>query len=96
MYRQNTCSYQNSLVIAVTTTITLHKGSSSACQNKVILINKSLPVGRFKAPMPVKGLMSVICPWQNLVSLGVCLLFNVKGDTIVCTCNNMVGVATTQ
>ena len=58
-----------------------HKGSSSACQNKVILMNKSLSVGRFKAPMPVKGLICFIdvplckCtssfPSQELVDFGL-------------------------
>ena len=57
MYRQNTCSYQNNLVIAVLQLFIILlwpiKEVSSACQNKV---NKSLPVVRNKAPAPVKGL----------------------------------------
>ena len=61
MYRQNTCSYQNNLVIAVTiynsySIIWPLKEVSSACQTKVILINKSLPVGHSIAPVPAKGL----------------------------------------
>ena len=53
-----------------------HKGSSSACQNKVILINKSLPVGRFKAPMPVKGLREF-----SLIRRCVCAAILVLAET---------------
>ena len=56
IYRQNTCRYRNNFVIVV-------KEVSSACKKKVIVINKSLPVGRNKAPSPVKGLE--VYRWLN-------------------------------